>query len=1089
MIYINKKINQDFGNQNVSLMLDDETKLKYYPHLDFESNQKLFYIEKRGVDYFVETVLSPEELQNAIDDAIKNRNYVVVNENTSENMAVEQTAMDFMAETQVQDFKEQWIEKILKTGSVFSKGKVRITNAYLNGKKKAFSSFLKDEYGCGGSSNNGVFFESSPKGIKIEIRGQENPEENFKTSLSWDNVAKRIGKLIDEDNYLTDNEKIEYNEYFYKLSAEEYNRAIEENPKDFETPFTETLLDDLEKGAENENIDKSVITLKGVVGWAHQGDGLEFKSLVGFTLFENEKTNEWLILKDGTPKVGDKELKIGDSAVKEDILIKYKGNINGGIDMFISFENKQSALEYFKKKHKEFEEIRQANIEKNEDTIARQKELDELAVPFIGYVNEQDFSTKTVQGWSVESIIDRPDGFKDAIVHRKTETLDDYLIARVYDEKTGTWGQGVYDFVSYTVANEVYTKTYLETAKSNTPAKKYYDWSNADKLGQKYHELEFDYPGAIVVYRLGDFYEIFGNSAEISANILDLTLTKRDFGMEERLPMVGFPYHIKDKYIDILNENNDIVVFESDNEQPKFLKSKLRIAEELELEEMIESKSDIFDNTLYGVVYNYKGLLEENYVYTETQLKELDESFIPDVDEYEGAFVANKTYTVYKLSRNTKEETIKNVREFMTGVYNNEYEPTVNDEWYWETRTSELFSGSNNNPTTIEWIARLGVTEKELYFNEEDRLPDDYPYGLEKGYKKVGSKTVYDAKGFTSDYTWWKNDETGHSVFFFDDTEDWEEDNDVVAQEHFDNYKGFEEVDVSELETPKNTSEDVAEDLSVEEFVAEKVKEIKWLNGRTGDLTEDEIQDIVNDLKADFEISPFNTEKEFFDDWYDSFAEETLESVLSNMKNIQKPKMTEDEIIMQSRITADYLVKTTGQPHIVFNWSEHKNYSTGEVMTFEDANNLLDADNRQTASELGYYKTKLDIYYRDKHGEVSSYMACRYDIGSEQGDLIEHIQEVVDYQGFGKITDETVRQEIIDMLDVLRVSVGQVAEPITAHGKLVESIEKEYELYRAEIENLPARDVFEMSQEIHIYTELYETLKFANTLDDSGLSS
>ena len=103
--------------------------------------------------------------------------------------------------------------------------------------------------------------------------------------------------------------------------------------------------------------------------------------------------------------------------------------------------------------------------------------------------------------------------------------------------------------------------------------------------------------------------------------------------------------------------------------------------------------------------------------------------------------------------------------------------------------------------------------------------------------------------------------------------------------------------------------------------------------------------------------------------------------------------------------------------------------------------------------------------------------------------MIEHIQEVVDYQGFGKITDETVRQEIIDMLDVLRVSVGQVAEPITAHGKLVESIEKEYELYRAEIENLPARDVFEMSQEIHIYTELYETLKFANTLDDSGLSS
>ena len=73
-------------------------------------------------------------------------------------------------------------------------------------------------------------------------------------------------------------------------------------------------------------------------------------------------------------------------------------------------------------------------------------------------------------------------------------------------------------------------------------------------LYQQYMELQNRYPDCIVAYRIGDFYEIFGDSAVTVSNVLDLTLTGRDCGLESRVPMVGFPYHVSDNYISKLVE-------------------------------------------------------------------------------------------------------------------------------------------------------------------------------------------------------------------------------------------------------------------------------------------------------------------------------------------------------------------------------------------------------------------------------------------------------------------------------------------------------------------------------------------------------
>lgn len=77
-----------------------------------------------------------------------------------------------------------------------------------------------------------------------------------------------------------------------------------------------------------------------------------------------------------------------------------------------------------------------------------------------------------------------------------------------------------------------------------------------NEIYQRYKALEKKYPDCVIAYRIGDFYEIFGEDAVKISDDLDLTLTGRDMGLDERVPMIGFPYHAIDKYITGIVEHN-----------------------------------------------------------------------------------------------------------------------------------------------------------------------------------------------------------------------------------------------------------------------------------------------------------------------------------------------------------------------------------------------------------------------------------------------------------------------------------------------------------------------------------------------------
>ena len=73
--------------------------------------------------------------------------------------------------------------------------------------------------------------------------------------------------------------------------------------------------------------------------------------------------------------------------------------------------------------------------------------------------------------------------------------------------------------------------------------------SELTPMMRQYMEVKQQYPDCFLFYRLGDFYEMFFDDAIEGSKILELTLTGRDCGLEERAPMCGVPYHAVDTYV------------------------------------------------------------------------------------------------------------------------------------------------------------------------------------------------------------------------------------------------------------------------------------------------------------------------------------------------------------------------------------------------------------------------------------------------------------------------------------------------------------------------------------------------------------
>ena len=127
------------------------------------------------------------------------------------------------------------------------------------------------------------------------------------------------------------------------------------------------------------------------------------------------------------------------------------------------------------------------------------------------------------------------------------------------------------------------------------------DRSKLSPMMRQYMEIKDEYEDELLFFRLGDFYELFFEDGLTASRELELTLTGKSCGLEERVPMCGVPYHAVKSYIEkIVNKGYRVAICEQ-LEDPKTTKDTV--------------KRGVVDVISKGTITDYELLDERNNSY------------------------------------------------------------------------------------------------------------------------------------------------------------------------------------------------------------------------------------------------------------------------------------------------------------------------------------------------------------------------------------------------------------------------------------------------------------------------------------------
>ena len=102
------------------------------------------------------------------------------------------------------------------------------------------------------------------------------------------------------------------------------------------------------------------------------------------------------------------------------------------------------------------------------------------------------------------------------------------------------------------------------------------NYNDLSPMMKQYMDIKRDYEDVLLFYRLGDFYELFFEDAEVTSRELELTLTGKNAGLSERVPMCGVPHHSAKSYIEkLVNKSYKVAIVEQ-LEDPKNTKGMVK---------------------------------------------------------------------------------------------------------------------------------------------------------------------------------------------------------------------------------------------------------------------------------------------------------------------------------------------------------------------------------------------------------------------------------------------------------------------------------------------------------------------------------
>ena len=189
---------------------------------------------------------------------------------------------------------------------------------------------------------------------------------------------------------------------------------------------------------------------------------------------------------------------------------------------------------------------------------------------------------------------------------------------------------------------------------------------------KQYNQIKSGYPDSILLFRMGDFYETFGEDAVITSKLLGIVLTKRANGKASDVDLAGFPYHALDNYLPKLVNGGYKVAICEQVEDPKLVKGIVK----REVIEVISPGTIILDQ-----------VLDQKNNYIASIYKNKNETGISIIDSSTGEFFigecAYKDVTEYLIKYSPSEVVISKSIIYNTEEWYQKFRPFVTtiEEW------------------------------------------------------------------------------------------------------------------------------------------------------------------------------------------------------------------------------------------------------------------------------------------------------------------------------------------------------------------------------------------------------------------------
>ena len=193
---------------------------------------------------------------------------------------------------------------------------------------------------------------------------------------------------------------------------------------------------------------------------------------------------------------------------------------------------------------------------------------------------------------------------------------------------------------------------------------------------QQYHAAKAKYPDALLLYRMGDFYETFGEDAKTASRILGITLTKRSHGSPGDVELAGFPYHAIDTYLPKLVRAGQRVAICEQLEDPKKTKKLV--------------KRGVIELVTPGVSYNETTIDSKSNVFLAAVYFTKTKAGLSLLDLSTGEFLATEgtPQTVDKLLNSFQPKEVlypKGSETRFTELFGSKYYTYPIEEWFFET--------------------------------------------------------------------------------------------------------------------------------------------------------------------------------------------------------------------------------------------------------------------------------------------------------------------------------------------------------------------------------------------------------------------